>query len=80
MAAQFLRQVPSRGRSWFVSEALSARLAERDRILSAACEAANADADLAAIGREFDGFDDGIGGTVEVIPQRGEIRCGVGSS
>ncbi len=58
VASQFVRQVPSRDRSLFVTQALSARLAERDRILIAACEAANADADVAAIEKEFDGFDD----------------------
>jgi hypothetical protein len=58
VAAQFLRQVPSRERSRFVSEALSVRLAERDRMLIAACDAANADPDVAELQKDFDIFDD----------------------
>jgi len=58
VAAQFLRQVPSRERSRFVSDALTVRLAERDRRLIAACDTANADTDVTAIEKELDGFDD----------------------
>ena len=60
LAAQFLRRVPSRDRSRFVTEALVARLAERDLQLIRACDAANEDLDVAEIEREFDGIGDPI--------------------
>jgi hypothetical protein len=58
LAAQFLRRVPSRDRSRFVSEALSARLRERDLDLVRACDAANQDLDVAEIEKAFDGIRD----------------------
>ena len=58
LANQFLRRVASRDRSRFVSEALAARLAERDLELIRSCEIANADAEVAEIEREFDGLRD----------------------
>ena len=58
LAEQFLRRVASRDRSRFVSEALAARLKERDVALTRACEIANQDLDVAEIEREFDGIRD----------------------
>jgi hypothetical protein len=58
LAAQFLRKVASRDRSRFVSEALAARLEQRDLDLIRACEAANLDLDVTAIEKEFDGVVD----------------------
>lgn len=59
LAAQFLRRVAARDRSRFVSEALAARLAEREQAaLVRACETANQDLDLAAIEKELCGIDD----------------------
>jgi hypothetical protein len=58
LAVQFLRRVASRDRSRFVSEALAARLEERDKDLIHACEIANQDPDVAAIERESDGIGD----------------------
>ena len=58
LAVQFLRRVASRDRSRFVSEALAARLEERDAALIRACEIANQDVDLAEIEQEFDGLCD----------------------
>jgi hypothetical protein len=58
LAGQFLRRVASRDRSRFVSEALAARLAERDLQLIRACEAANQDPDVDAIQKEFEGIQD----------------------
>ena len=58
LAAQFLRRVASRDRSRFVSEALAARLEQRDRDLIRACEAANLALDAAEIEQEFDGIRD----------------------
>ena len=58
LALQFLRRVPSRDRSRFVSEALAARLEQRDLALIRACEIANQDLDVAEIEKEFDGIGD----------------------
>ncbi len=58
LAVRFLRRVASRDRSRFVSEALAARLEERDVALIRACEIANQDLDVAEIEREFDGIGD----------------------
>jgi len=58
LAVQFLRRVASRDRSRFVSEAVAARLKERDAALIRACEIANQDTDAAEIEREFDGIGD----------------------
>ena len=57
-AVQFLRKVASRDRSRFVSEAVAARLEERDVALVRACEIANQDLDVAKIEEEFDGIGD----------------------
>lgn len=58
LAVQFLRKVPSRDRSRFVSEALQAQLVARDLQLIRACEAANQDLDAAEIEKEFDEIHD----------------------
>ena len=58
LAVQFLRRVASRNRSRFVSEALAARLEERDAALIRACEIANQDMDVAEIEQELDGLGD----------------------
>ena len=58
LAVRFLRGVASRDRSRFVSEAMAARLEERDVALIRACEIANQDLDVAEIEREFDGIGD----------------------
>ena len=58
LAVQFLRRVASRDRSRFVSEALAARLEERDAALILVCEIANQDMDVAEIENELDGLRD----------------------
>ena len=60
LAGQFLRRIPSRDRSRFVSDALAARLGERDLDLIRACDLANQDPDVIEIEREFDGIRDEI--------------------
>jgi hypothetical protein len=55
---QRTRAVGSRDRSRFVSEALAARLQERDAALIRACEIANQDPDVTEIEKEFDGIGD----------------------
>ena len=54
VAREFLRSVPARNRSKYVSEALAARLKARDAALARACDAANASRDLLALERDFD--------------------------
>lgn len=58
LALQLQRRVASRDRSRFVSEAVAARLEERDVALIRACEIANQDLDVAGIEKEFNGIDD----------------------
>ena len=58
LAGQFLRRVASRDRSRFISEALAARLGERDLDLIRACELANQDPDVIEIEKEFDSIPD----------------------
>ena len=58
LAVQFLRHVPSRDRSRFVSQAVAAQLEARDLQLIRACEAANEDLDVAEIEKELDGIGD----------------------
>lgn len=58
LAVQFLRRVASRDRSRFVSEALAARLEERDAALIRACEIANQDMDVAEIEKELEELGD----------------------
>ena len=60
LAVQLLHRVASRDRSRFVSEALAARLAERDAALIRACEIANQDVDVAVIEKELDRLGDEI--------------------
>jgi hypothetical protein len=60
LAVRFLGRVASRDRSRFVSEALAARLDERDAALIRACEMANRDVDVAGIEKELDGLADEI--------------------
>ena len=54
VADRFLRRVPSRQRSHYVAEAITAKLNERDARLKAACEALNNDPDVQAIEQEWD--------------------------
>jgi hypothetical protein len=58
LAVQFLRRVASRDQSRFVSEALAARLEDRDLELMRACGVASQDPDVAEIEKEFDGIRD----------------------
>ncbi|MGA2153915.1 MAG: hypothetical protein ABSH37_05835 [Bryobacteraceae bacterium] len=58
LATQFLRRFASRDRSRFVSEALAARLEERDVALIRACEVVNQDLDVAEIERDLDEIGD----------------------
>ena len=58
LAEELLRRIASRDRSRFVSEAVAARLEQRDVALSRACEIANQDLDVVEIEKEFDGIRD----------------------
>ncbi len=65
LAASFLRKVPSRDRSRFVTEALAAGLVQRDLELICSCEAANLDLDVAKIEKKT------FGCSVTEWPNRG---------
>lgn len=54
LATKLLRAVPGRHRSRYVTEAIAARLHEREDSLIRACEIANSDADVRAIEGEWD--------------------------
>ena len=58
LAAEFLRRVASRHRSRFVSEALAARLEDRDLESIRACEIANQHPDIVEIEKAFDAIRD----------------------
>ena len=58
LALQFLSKVASRDRSRFITEALAARLRERELELIRACETANQDLEVAEIEKDFDGVRD----------------------
>jgi hypothetical protein len=60
LAARFTKCVGSRDRSRYVAEALAERLAGRERRLIRSCEAANEDAEVAQIEREFDALPDTV--------------------
>ena len=60
LAAQFLRQVPSRDRSHYVTEALASRLREREKRLIQACEVANNNPDVLSIEQEWDAMMDSV--------------------
>ncbi len=54
LADQLVRRVPARNRSKYLAAALREKLSERDRKLIEACQAANSDAEVRAIEKEFD--------------------------
>ena len=58
LAETTVTRVPSRLRSSYVSEAILAKLRERETRLRLACEAANGDAEVAEIERDWDGLND----------------------
>jgi hypothetical protein len=60
VASTFIRRVPARDRSRYVSEALAEKLAEREKRLIAACEIVNNDPAIREIEEEFDKLDDEI--------------------
>lgn len=58
LARQFVRRVSARDRSRYVTEAIAAKLRERDEQLIRACEIANRDPDVLAVEREWDALPD----------------------
>jgi hypothetical protein len=54
VAGELMRQVSSRDRSHFVTEAIRAMLRSRAERLIKACEVANTDSDVLAIERDWD--------------------------
>ena len=60
LAGQLLKRVPARDRSRYVTEAIAAKLQQREEQLIRACEIANSDADLLAIERDWEALPDKI--------------------
>ncbi|HEV2689699.1 MAG TPA: hypothetical protein VGV35_14150 [Bryobacteraceae bacterium] len=60
LASKFVKRVPARQRSRYVTKALASKLEERDRLLIRACETANRSRDARAMEREFDALSDEI--------------------
>jgi metal-responsive CopG/Arc/MetJ family transcriptional regulator len=58
LATQFLRRVPSRERSRYVSDAITAKLRDREDRMIRACEVANDAANVLAIERDWDALND----------------------
>jgi hypothetical protein len=58
LAAQFVRRVPSRDRSRYVSEAICAKLREREDQLIQSCAVANRSSDVRRIEREWEAITD----------------------
>jgi ubiquinone biosynthesis protein UbiJ len=54
MAVKFLKRIPARDRSRYVTEAITAKLQEREEQLIRACEVANGDPDVLAIERDWE--------------------------
>ena len=54
LASQFLHHVTARDRSRYVSEAIAAKLREREQRMIRACEVANGDAEVLAIEKEWE--------------------------
>lgn len=57
IAAQLFRRVPARNRSRYVTEAIAAKLGEREERMIQACEAANRAPDVLAIEQEWEELD-----------------------
>lgn len=73
LAAQFLHIVPSRDRSRYVTEAIAAKLREREERMIRACEAANGSADVLSIEQDWDAMvdkSDRIGEPWNIAPAR----------
>ena len=57
LAGQFLKRVPAQDRSRYVTEAIAAKLREREDRLIRACEIANGQPDVLAIEQEWEALD-----------------------
>jgi hypothetical protein len=57
LASQLVKRVPAQDRSRYVTEAIAARLREREDRLIRACEIANSQSDVLAIEQEWDALD-----------------------
>ena len=58
LAAQFVRRVPSRDRSRYVTEAITAKLREREDRLVQSCAVANRSPDILRIEHEWEAITD----------------------
>jgi len=60
LASRFVRRVPARDRSRYIADALTEKLAQREKHLIRACEIVNQDREVKEIEREFDALTDEI--------------------
>ncbi len=60
VAGRLLRSVAARDRSRYVSQAIAEKLRAREEALIRACDAANAEADVLAIEKEWDAVSEAI--------------------
>jgi hypothetical protein len=58
LASRFTRRVPARERSRYVTEAIAAKLHQREERMVQACEVANQNADVLAIEQDWDAMKD----------------------
>jgi hypothetical protein len=58
LAGQFLKRIPARERSQYVSDAIAAKLREHDEQIARACEIANRSSDILAIEGDWDALAD----------------------
>ncbi len=60
VATKFVRQVPARDRSRYVTAAIATKLRESEEALIRACQVANDDPDVLAIEQEWDALSDNV--------------------
>jgi hypothetical protein len=70
LASSFTRRVPARDRSRYVADAIAEKLADREKRLILACEAANQDPELREIEQELDAITDELSEPWEDAPAR----------
>ena len=70
LAKRFTKRVPARERSKYLVEALTDKLAQREKDLIRSCQVANEDLDVLAIEQEFDSLSDEIAEPWTDAPRR----------
>jgi metal-responsive CopG/Arc/MetJ family transcriptional regulator len=70
LASRFVRRVPASERSRYVAQALTEKLAEREKMLIRACEIVNRDPAVLEIEKELDALQDEIAEPWKNAPSR----------